>query len=169
MRGHITSPPLLWVHQRHPTRSMPDCSKNSNDMTHFQQCTCTAHIFNLSAMTGTIILPSASSSSLGGDGIRIIQQSRRSGRLFFSVLLCNRARRRQLRFLGIGYAMIPDAGASGFLLFLLFLFPVTFLFFALAWTESRPNASVNGIIEPRRSCDAGLWTSPCAVQIALLR
>lgn len=91
MRGHITSPPLLWVHQRHPTRSMPDCLKNSNDMTHFQQCTCTAHIFNLSAMTGTIILPSASSSSLGGDGIRIIQQSRRSGRLFFSVFLQSRS------------------------------------------------------------------------------
>lgn len=77
------------------------------------------HIFNLSAMTGTIILPSASSSSLGGDGIRIIQQSRRSGRLYFPSV-CNRARRGQLRFLGIGYAMIPDAGASGFLLSLLF-------------------------------------------------
>lgn len=64
------------------------------------------HIFNLSAMTGTIIL----SSSRGVQGACSF--------CCFAIALA----RRQLRFLGIGYAMIPDAGAPGFLLLLLLWF-----------------------------------------------
>jgi hypothetical protein len=50
-----------------------------------------------------------------------------------------RARGRQLRFLGIGYAMIPDAGASEFLLF---------SFRAL---KDGVKAGVPRLISPRRS------------------
>jgi hypothetical protein len=61
---------------------------------------------------------------------------------FIHVFAIARARRRQLKFLGIGYAMIPDAGAwrlwvSCFLLFF-FLFSLNvFGFLALAWTNGR--------------------------------
>lgn len=58
---HITSPPLLWVHQRHPTRSESDCSKYSNGMIPLSTTMYVygTHIFNLSAIAGTIILSSS--------------------------------------------------------------------------------------------------------------
>jgi hypothetical protein len=63
---------------------------------------------------------------------------------FIHVFAIARARRRQLKFLGIGYAMIPDAGAwrlwvSCFLfLAFFFLFSLNvFGFLALAWTNGR--------------------------------
>jgi len=73
--------------------------------------------FNLPAMTGTIILPSSASIN---DNWQIEEAGNKSSssrgvsrRLFFFRCFCYRARRRQLVevFLGMGYAMIPDAGA----------------------------------------------------------
>jgi hypothetical protein len=85
------------VHQRHPMSFMSERSKFSNDMTHFQQCMCTEET-HISAITGTTLLPLISTSGgFRADGIRHIQQLRRSGRWFF-FWFCNRARKRQLRF-----------------------------------------------------------------------